>query len=47
MISGILAISTAFVAATVSTAAYWLYYRDNEDRYFNLANRAFASLLHL
>ena len=42
MISGILAISTAFVAATVSTAAYWLYYRDNEDRYFNLANRAFA-----
>jgi cytochrome c-type biogenesis protein CcmF len=42
MISGILAISTAFVAATVSTAAYWLYYRDMEERYFNLANRAFA-----
>lgn len=42
MVSGILAISIAFVAATVSTAAYWLYYRDNDERYFNLANRAFA-----
>ncbi len=42
MISGILAISIAFVAATVSTAAYWLYYRDRQENYFQLANRAFA-----
>ena len=42
MISGILGISIAFIAATVSAAAYWLYYRDKEEHFYNLANRAFA-----
>ncbi|MEJ2634848.1 MAG: cytochrome c-type biogenesis CcmF C-terminal domain-containing protein [Calditrichia bacterium] len=42
MISGILAISIAFVAATVSAAAYWLYYKENDERFYNLANRSFA-----
>ncbi len=42
MISGVLAISIAFVAATVSVAAYWLYYRDKDERFFNLANRGFT-----
>ncbi|GAB4364216.1 MAG: cytochrome c biogenesis protein CcsA [Calditrichia bacterium] len=42
MISGILAISIAFVAAAVSTTAYWLYYRDQNERFFNLANRSFS-----
>jgi cytochrome c-type biogenesis protein CcmF len=42
MISGILAISLAFVASTVSAAAYWLYYRDREERFLQLANRSFA-----
>ena len=42
MISGILAISIAFVATTVATAAYWLFYRDQDERYFHLANRSFA-----
>jgi len=42
MISGILALSIAFVATTVATAAYWLFYRDQDERYFHLANRSFA-----
>jgi cytochrome c-type biogenesis protein CcmF len=42
MISGILALSIAFVATTVATAAYWLFYRDADERYLNLANRSFA-----
>jgi cytochrome c-type biogenesis protein CcmF len=42
MISGILGVSIAFVAAAVSTAAYWLYYRDHEERFYQFANRAFA-----
>jgi len=42
MISGILAISIAFVASTVATAAYWLYYKENDERFYNLANRGFA-----
>ncbi len=42
MISGILAISLAFVASTVSAAAYWLFYRDRDERYLQLANRSFA-----
>jgi len=41
MISGILAISIAFVAATVSAAAFWLYYKDRNERYLNLGNRTF------
>lgn len=42
MISGILAISIAFVAATIAAAAYWLYYKDNDERFYNLANRSFT-----
>jgi len=42
MISGILAISIAFIAAAVSTAAYWLYYREQDDRFYQLANIGFA-----
>ena len=42
MISGILALSIAFVATTVATAAYWLFYRNQDERYFHLANRSFA-----
>ncbi len=42
MISGIMAISIAFVAAAVSAAAYWLYYKEADERYLGLANRGFA-----
>jgi len=42
MISGILALSIAFIATAVATAAYWLFYRDQDERYFHLANRSFA-----
>jgi len=42
MLAGILGISTAFVAATVSSASYWLYYKDNDRRYLNVANRSFV-----
>lgn len=42
MISGILAVSIAFVAAAVSSASYWLYYRENEERFYQFANRAFT-----
>jgi cytochrome c-type biogenesis protein CcmF len=42
MISGILGVSIAFVAAAVSSASYWLYYRENEERFYQFANRAFT-----
>ena len=42
MISGIFAVSLAFVAASVSAAAFWLFYRDEDERYLNLAHRSFA-----
>ena len=42
MISGIFAVSIAFVAASVSAAAYWLFYRDEDERFLNLAHRSFA-----
>ena len=42
MISGIFAISVAFVAASVSAAAFWLFYRDEDERFLNLAHRSFA-----
>ncbi len=42
MISGILALSLAFVATMVSTAAYWLYYRERDERFLNLANGSFV-----
>ncbi|UCF63623.1 MAG: cytochrome c biogenesis protein CcsA [bacterium] len=42
MISGIFAISIAFVAASVSAAAFWLFYRDEDERFLSLAHRSFA-----
>lgn len=42
MISGILGISIAFVAATVGAAAYWLYYRDKNVKLLTIANGAFT-----
>ena len=42
MISGIFAISIAFVAASVSAAAFWLFYRDEDKRFLDLAHRSFA-----
>jgi len=42
MISGIFAISIAFVAASVSAAAFWLFYRDEDERFLSLAQRSFA-----
>ena len=41
MISGLLSISLAFIAAAVSTAAYWLYYKEQDERFFRLANTGF------
>ena len=41
MISGVLSISLAFIAAAVSMAAYGLYYRDQDERFLQLANRMF------
>lgn len=41
MISGIFALSLAFVTTTVAAAAYWLYYRDQDERYFKLATNSF------
>ncbi|MFZ0390617.1 MAG: cytochrome c biogenesis protein CcsA [Calditrichia bacterium] len=45
MISGILAISIAFVAAAVSAAAFWLFYRDRDERFYQLASRSFAVMV--
>ncbi len=42
MISGILSISLAFIAAAVSTAAYWLYYQEKDERFLRLANTGFS-----
>ncbi len=41
MISGVLAISIAFIAAAVSSGAYWLYYKNEDPRFLQLANRNF------
>ncbi|GAB4328086.1 MAG: cytochrome c biogenesis protein CcsA [Calditrichia bacterium] len=42
MLTGILTIAIAFVGSTVAAAAYWLYYKNEDERYFQLANRSFA-----